>query len=75
MPETNISIDGGLENTAFMLRLHDPVVFPYTLASVKVDCAQEDNIGVVEEAMKGDLRLPFIFLIFIFETFPFSFFI
>ena len=40
-----------------MLRLHDPVVFPYTLASVKVDCAQEDNIGVVEEAMKGDRLL------------------
>ena len=51
----NISVDGGLEDTAFLLRTREPVIFPYSLASVSVE--NELDIAAVDCAMKGDRLL------------------
>ncbi len=57
MPETNFSVDGGWENNAFLLRTNEPVVFPYSLASINVESEQELNIAAIDGAMKSDRLL------------------
>lgn len=47
-----ITIDGGLESTTYLLRLREPVVFPYTLGSAQAsaDC----DLAALSAAMKHD---------------------
>ncbi|MBE6389280.1 MAG: endopeptidase La [Lentisphaerae bacterium] len=53
-----ISVDGGFESTAYMLRLREPVVFPRLLASLSID--DPSGIASLNAAAKGD-RLVAIF--------------
>ena len=37
----DISVDGGLENSAFLIRAREPVVFPFSLSTVTVEKAED----------------------------------
>ena len=51
----NISVDGGFESTACMLRLREPVVFPRLLASLSVE--DQSGAAALDAAVKGDRLL------------------
>ncbi|MBE6366236.1 MAG: endopeptidase La [Lentisphaerae bacterium] len=52
MPTPDISIDGGLENSAFLIRSREPVIFPFALATVTA--ASTEDIAAVAGAMSNE---------------------
>jgi len=55
MTGPNISVDGGMEKNAFLIRVREPVIFPYTLGSLTVE--KERDLAAVDGAMRGDRLL------------------
>ncbi len=58
MATPDISVDGGLENSAFLIRSREPVIFPFSLATVSVDTAED--IAALAGAM-GNERIVAVF--------------
>ena len=47
-----ISVDGGMEAPAYLLRLREPVVFPFALTSIQIE--SDENIAALDGTMKKD---------------------